>query len=327
MSDVAALAGVSAQTVSRVVHGYTSVTSYTRKRVLTAIDALGYRPNNAARALVTGRTRTLGVLMLDSAVRSPVTTLYGIEEAALESQYYMTVANLRAPNTYAIREAISRLVDQGVEGVVVLAPLVSVTETLTDLAEDLPVVAVEGAADPSISVVTVDPCAGALSATQYLLDHGRHNVWHVAGPTDWLESAPRTQGWLDGLACRGIEAPPLLRGDWSPRSGFDAGLVLARMPEVTAVFVANDSTAIGVLRAFYECGRAVPGDVSVVGFDDIPEAAYLNPPLMTVRQDFREVGRRSLEMLLERIQSAACPARREVVETSLVIRASGARGG
>lgn len=327
MGDVAALAGVSSQTVSRVVHGYTAVTSYTRTRVLTAIDELGYRPNNAARSLVTGKSRTLGVLMLDSAVHSPVPTLYGIEEAALESQYYMTVANLRATHPGAVRDAISRLVDQGVEGVIVIAPLVSVTEALAGLAGDLPIVAVEGAPDPRVNVVTVDPRAGAQLATRYLLDHGHQNVWHIAGPTDWLESAQRTQGWLDALACRGIEAPPLLRGNWSPQTGFEAGLVLARMPEVTAVFVANDSMAIGVLRALHECGRAVPADVSVVGFDDIPEAAYLNPPLMTVRQDFREVGRRSLAMLLERIQSPTRPARRDVVETELVIRASGARGG
>jgi DNA-binding LacI/PurR family transcriptional regulator len=326
MTDVALLAGVSHQTVSRVINKHPSVTPTTRTRVLAAIEELGYRRNSAARALVTGRSQTLGVVTLNSTLYGPASTLYGIEQAALESQYFMTVASLRSTDRPAVRQAIGRLVDQGVEGVVVIAPLVAVAGALADLPTDLPVVAVEGDAGADIDVVTVDQHAGARSATQHLLDQGHPTVWHVAGPLDWLEATQRTEGWLHTLEQHGVEAPPPLRGDWSPQSGFEAGRVLARMPEVKAVFVANDSMAIGVLRAFHEYGRSVPDDVCVVGFDDVPEAAYFNPPLTTIRQDFGEVGRRSIALLLDRIDSGARAAKRHVVETTLVVRESSTVG-
>jgi DNA-binding LacI/PurR family transcriptional regulator len=322
MTDVASLAGVSHQTVSRVINKHPNVTPTTRTRVLAAIEELGYRRNNAARALVTGRSQTLGVVTLNSTLYGPASTLYGIEQAALESDYFVTVASLRSTDRPAVRQAIARLVDQGVEGVIVIAPVDSVVEALADLPRDLRVVAVEGDADADIDVVTVDQHAGAQSATEHLLSLGHSTVWHVAGPTDWLEARQRTAGWRSTLERAGLEVPPPLRGDWSPRSGFEAGRVLARMPEVSAVFVANDSMAVGVLRAFHEHGLNVPGDVSIVGFDDVPEAAYFNPPLTTVRQDFAEVARRSLALLLDQISSGTRPAKRQIVETTLVVRDS-----
>jgi len=322
MTDVASLAGVSHQTVSRVINKHPNVTPTTRTRVLAAIEELGYRRNNAARALVTGRSQTLGVVTLNSTLYGPASTLYGIEQAALESDYFVTVASLRSTDRPAVRQAIARLVDQGVEGVIVIAPVDSVVEALADLPRDLRVVAVEGDADADIDVVTVDQHAGAQSATEHLLSLGHSTVWHVAGPTDWLEARQRTAGWRSTLERAGLEVPPPLRGDWSPRSGFEAGRVLARMPEVSAVFVANDSMAVGVYRAFDEHGLSVPGDVSIVGFDDVPEAAYVSPPLTTVRQDFAEVARRSLALLLDQISSGTRAAKRQVVGTTLVVRDS-----
>jgi DNA-binding LacI/PurR family transcriptional regulator len=326
MTDVALLAGVSHQTVSRVINQHGNVAATTRLRVLAAIDELGYRRNNAAVALVTGRSQTLGIVTLNSTLYGPASTLYGIEQAALASRYFITVASLPSTDRPGVRQAIGRLVDQGVDGIVVIAPLVSLAEALADLPTDLPVVAVEGDAAADIDVVTVDQHAGARSATEHLLGLGHSTVWHVAGPTDWLEAQQRVAGWRAALEQAGSEAPPLLRGDWSARSGFEAGQMLARMPEVTAVFVGNDSMAVGVLRAFRESGRDVPGDVSVVGFDDIPEAAYLSPSLTTVRQDFGEVGRRSLALLLDQIESGTRPATRHVVETTLLVRDSTAGG-
>jgi DNA-binding LacI/PurR family transcriptional regulator len=327
MTDVALLAGVSHQTVSRVINKHGSVAATTRLRVLAAIEELGYRRNRAAVALVTGRSQTLGVVTLNSTLYGPASTLYGIEQAALESKYFITVASLPSTDRPAVRHAIGRLVDQGVDGIVVIAPLVSVAEALADLPTDLPVVAVEGDPEADIDVVTVDQYTGAWSATEHLLGLGHRTVWHVAGPTtDWLEARQRMAGWRAALEKAGAEAPPPLRGDWSAKSGFEAGQMLARMRDVTAVFVANDSMAVGVLRAFRESGRGVPGDVSVVGFDDVPEAAYFSPSLTTVRQDFGEVGRRSLALLLEQIGSGARPAKRHVVGTTLLVRDSTAGG-
>ena len=324
MTDVAALAGVSHQTVSRVINKHPSVRPTTRVRVLTAIEELGYRPNSAARALKTGRTQTLGVVSLNSTLYGPASTLYGIEQAALTCGYFVTVASLRATDRLAVRQAIDRLVDQGVAGVVVIAPLVSVAEALADLPADLPVVAVEGDADADVDVVTVDQHSGAAAVTAHLLALGHATVWHVSGPLDWLEARQRRAGWRATLEAADAEVPPPVSGDWSARSGREAGQLLARMPEVTAVFVANDSMALGVLRALREHGRRVPADVSVAGFDDIPEAAYLDPPLTTVRQDFGEVGRRSLALLLHQIEHGARALARQriVVPSEIVVRES-----
>lgn len=327
MTDVARLAGVSHQTVSRVINNYPGVKPVTRMRVQAAIAELGYRRNSAARALVTGRTRTLGVVTLNSTLYGPASTLYGIEQAAFESQYSVSVASLRSTGGPAVEQAIGHLVDQGVEGIVVIAPLVSVVEALAALPTDLPVVAVEGDADVDIDVVTVDQTAGAHSATEHLLACGHDTVWHVAGPNDWLEARQRLAGWRATLENAGVEVPPPLIGDWSAKSGYELGQLLARMPEVKAIFAANDSMALGVLRALHEHGRAVPDEVSLVGFDDMPEAAYFTPPLTTVRQDFGEVGRRSLALLVDQIESGARAAKRLVIGTSLVVRESTTAAG
>jgi DNA-binding LacI/PurR family transcriptional regulator len=322
MTDVARLAGVSHQTVSRVINNHASVKLTTRVRVLAAIEQLGYRRNSAARALVTGRSQTLGVVSLNSTLYGPASTLYGIEQAALDSQYFVTVATLRSTDAPAVRQAIGRLVDQGVDGIVVIAPLVTVAQALADLPGGLPVVAVEGDADAEIDTVTVDQRAGARAATEHLLGSGHKTVWHVAGPQDWFEARHRTAGWQATLEAAGAEVPPPLSGDWSPKSGFEAGRILARMPGVTAIFAANDSMALGVLRALHEYGRDVPGDVSLVGFDDLPEVAYLTPPLTTVRQDFAEVGRRGMALLLDQIEAGARAPRRVVVDTTFIVRES-----
>jgi DNA-binding LacI/PurR family transcriptional regulator len=328
MSDVAALAGVSHQTVSRVLAEHPNVRPRTRARVLAAIDELGYRPNIAARALATGRTRTLGVVSMNSTLYGPASTLYSIEEAAKLAGYFVTVASVRSLDRISLREATGRLLGQAVDGLVVIAPLASAADALRDLPKDTPVVAVDG--DPAVhdAVVRVDQVAGARIATEHLLDVGHKTVWHVAGPADWLDARGRITGWHAALEQAGAEVPPLLNGDWSARSGYQAGQVLARMPEVTAVFVGNDQMALGVLRALGERERRVPADVSIVGFDDIPEAAFYTPPLTTVRQDFAEVGRRSLHMLIEQI--TAGPAGRDgpegaqhaVVGTELILRQS-----
>jgi DNA-binding LacI/PurR family transcriptional regulator len=322
MTDVARLAGLSHQTVSRVVNNRANVRPTTRARVLAAIQELQYRPNSAARALVTGRSQTLGVVTFNSTLHGPASTLYGIEQAARDSHYFITVATLRSTDHACVRQAISRLVDQGVDGILVIAPLESVARALGDLPAGLPVVAVEGDADAEIDTVTVDQYAGARAATEHLLQQGHTTVWHVAGPQDWFEARHRLAGWQAALEEVGAEVPQPLYGDWTPKSGFAAGRVLARMPEVTAVFAANDSMALGVLRALHDHGRQVPGHVSLIGFDDLPEVAYLTPRLTTVRQDFAEVGRRGLALLVEQIESEVKEPRRVVVAATLVIRDS-----
>ncbi len=322
MADVAELAGVSHQTVSRVLHDSPHVRPDTRERVLAAMRQLDYRPNTVAQALVTGRSRTLGVVSFDTALYGPASTLLGIEEAAHDATYGVSISSLRSLNRSSVVAAVQRLRDQGVDGVVVIAPLRATVEALRNLRPDFPLVAVEAGPDSSIPVATVDQVAGAAAAPRHLLDLGHRTVWHVAGPADWKEAEERVEGWRNTLKAAGAPIPALVRGDWTARSGYDLGRSLLQMREVTAVFVANDQMALGLLRRIHEAGREVPRDISIVGFDDIPEAAYFTPPLTTVRQDFTELGRRCLRLLLERIEGESRTSEREVVAPELVVRAS-----
>jgi DNA-binding LacI/PurR family transcriptional regulator len=322
MHDVAKLAGVSHQTVSRVLNRHPSVSPRTRALVLAAIDELGYRPNSAARTLVTGRSKTLGLITTGGALYGPMSMLYGVEAAAREKGYMLTVASVGNGEADSVERALATLEKEGVEGIVVIAPLTWMGEPLASHARHLPLVAVESSLSATIPVVSVDQVAGASLATQHLLDLGHATVWHVTGPAGWYESQDRITGWSQTLTRAGVEQPPVLHGDWSPQSGYEAGQILSRMPEVTAIFVANDPMALGVLRALHERGRSVPGEVSVVGYDDIPESGYFNPPLTTVRQPFEVVGRRSLETLLSQIDSGRASEERIVIPPEMVVRQS-----
>jgi DNA-binding LacI/PurR family transcriptional regulator len=322
MADVARLAGVSHQTVSRVINDSVHVRPETRARVLTAMRKLDYRPNPVARALVTGRSRMLGVVSFDTTLYGPASTLYAIERAAHEQDYFVSIASLESLDRVSMLNAVERLLAQGVAGVLVIAPQRHAANAVLHLPLDVPIVAVEAGPDERVPVVAVDQFAGAALATRHLLDLGHETVWHVAGPRDWLEAQQRMDGWRSALEAAGAAAPPVLDGDWSPRSGYEVAQRLLAAPGATAVFVANDQMALGVLRRLHEEGREVPRRLSIVGFDDIPEAAFFTPPLTTVRQDFREIGRRSLLALLHEIESGERTSAHVTVAPELVVRMS-----
>jgi len=325
MTDVARLAGVSHQTVSRVLNGHPSVRESTRARVLAAIDQLAYRRNRAARALVSRRTETLGVVAFDTTLYGPASTLLGIEQAAREAGYFLSIVSLKAITRNTVDEALDHLAGHSVDGLIVIAPQRQAAEALAAVPPELPVVVVEGGWAPNLPVVCVDQAGGAAAVTRHLLDLGHPTVWHVSGPLDWLEAESRLQAWRSTLETAGARVPDPLHGDWSPRSGYLAGQRLAGRDDVTAVFVANDQMALGLLRAFREAGVDVPGQVSVAGFDDIPEAEFFSPPLTTVRQDFAEVGRRCIQVLLEQIDGRTGQTAPVVVPATFVERASTAR--
>lgn len=298
MTDVARLAGVSHQTVSRVLHDSSQVRPETRERVLRAIEELDYRPNAMARGLVSRRSTMIGVVTFDTILFGPASTLLGIERAARAKGYGVSIATLEKLDRAGVVDAANTLANQGVTGVVIIAPQTAVSSALHGLPKNLVAVAVECGPDSGLPAVAVDQVGGAAQATAHLLDLGHETVWHVSGPGDWLEARDRIEGWRSVLTERGLRVPPVITGDWSARSGYAAGAMLAGQPDVTAVFAANDQMALGLLRAFQEKGLAVPGDVSVVGFDDIPESPFLSPPLTTVRQDFDEMGRTAIATLL-----------------------------
>jgi DNA-binding LacI/PurR family transcriptional regulator len=322
MSDVGRLAGVSHQTVSRVVNGSPHVRPETRQRVIAAMRELGYRPNSVARALATGRTNTLGVVSFDTTLYGPASTLFGIERAAHEAGYFIIVASLKALDRSSVTEGIERLRRHGVDGILVIAPYQEAADALLDAPDDIPLAAVEAGPDGGVPVVEVDQFAGAARATQHLLDLGHETVRHIAGPSDFLESRKRLEGWRSTLERAGAEIHAPLIGDWSASSGYELGRTLSADSAVTAMFVANDQMALGVLRAMHEAGREIPCELSVVGFDDIPEAPYFTPPLTTVRQDFLEVGTRSVRLLLETMGTGRPRPPGSTVQPELVVRSS-----
>jgi DNA-binding LacI/PurR family transcriptional regulator len=334
MADVARIAGVSHQTVSRVLNDHPNVRPATRERVQAAIRELGYRPNAAARTLVTRRTHTLGVISFNTTLYGPASMLYGIEQAAKQYDYFVTVAALSALDRRSLLDAVERLRDQAVEGMIVIAPQTTAVSALTNVPADIPLVAVgcgTHASHASLASVAVDNWAGAERATSYLLDLGHRTVHHLAGPRSWLDAQEREAGWRRALEARGAPVPePWTAGDWSSRTGFEFGRQVAEDPEISAVFCANDHMALGLLRALQQGGRRIPEDVSLVGFDDIPEAEYFGPPLTTVRQDFDELGRRALRVLVELIGTdpSVRPGQASPhisIEPSLMVRSSAAR--
>jgi DNA-binding LacI/PurR family transcriptional regulator len=320
ITDVARLAGVSHQTVSRVLNRHPNVREQTRLRVLAAIQELDYHPSSVARTLATGRSTVLGVVTQNSTLFGPTSLLFGLEQAAA-SDFDVAVTTLKSLDGPALTRAVRRYIDQQVAGIVVIAPLVTARDALAELPDGVPIVLVDGSPEAGKALVTADQSAGARLATEHLLSLGHRNVWHVSGPNTWLDSIGRVEGWQAALGDAGIEPPPLIEGDWSPASGYRAGRLLARIPEATAVFAANDHMALGIIRAMHELGRRMPDQLSIVGFDDVPEAAYFTPALTTVGLDFTEIGRQALALLREQIESPGSAGRR-VIQPALVVRDS-----
>jgi DNA-binding LacI/PurR family transcriptional regulator len=328
MHDVARLAGVSHQTVSRVLNDHPSVKATTRARVLDAMRELDYRPNSVARSLVTRRTYRIGVISFDVRYFGPGSTLVAIERAANDRGYSIALASMSGLSAEDAASAVSMLDAQGVDGLIVIAPNRAAIEAVGNLRTASPTVALEAEFRTDVGVVAVDQHFGARLATRHLLDLGHATVWHVAGPADWKEAQLREQGWRDTLLAAGADVPAVLRGDWTPRSGHAIGLELTRRDDAAAIFIANDQMALGVLHAFHEAGIDVPGDRSIVGFDDIPEAEFFTPALTTVRQNFDAVGRRGLERLMALIDHGNDDGREAhalLIEPELVERASTGR--
>jgi len=334
--DVARLAGVSHQTVSRVLNGHPSVRDVTRTRVLVAMDELQFRPSRAARMLSMRRSQTIGVLA--AAVGShygPASSVSAVEDAAREQGYYATVAHLASLSADAISAAVEDLLNQDVEGVVIVAPRTAVLSRLAALAVDIPIVAAQGEQEDAggIPVASVDQRAGVRLVMGYLTGQGHRRIVHVAGPPDWNDAQSRLRAYEAELRSSGLPVLPPAHGDWTAESGYQAGRSLIQATGhgdlgFSAVFSSNDQMALGLMHAFREGGLDVPRDVSVVGFDDIPEAAHFWPPLTTVRQAFDELGKRCVAMLMDAIRKSEDPSAvpdgtvPDAVAPQLIIRAS-----
>ncbi|MGW8764114.1 LacI family DNA-binding transcriptional regulator [Streptomyces sp. NPDC055815] len=326
MADVAQRAGVSSQTVSRVSNGDAAVVAATREKVLAAMKELGYRPNSAARALKRGDFRAIGVIIRGLTTTGNVKTLDAVTSSASRAGYAVTLIPLDAPTQENVKGAFTRLDELAVDAVVLIMEVHLLDTAALTLPPHVKVVVVDSDATGRFPVVDTDQRQGARSAVRHLLDLGHGTVWHVAGPEESFAAGRRAEAWEAALREEGRTVPPVLRGDWTPESGYEAGLRLADEKSCTAVFVANDQMALGVLRAFHERGVRVPEDVSVVGFDDIPEAASFIPPLTTVRQDFAQVGALCVDAVLQELAGETVTGVR-LVATNLVERNSTASPG
>ena len=322
MADVARLAGVSSQTVSRVSTGHPGVVESTRRQVLAAMQELGYRPNSAARALKRGEFRTIGVILFTLSSTGNSRTVEAIATHAAHDGYAITLIPVAMPTQDGVLGAFTRLGELAVDGIIVIMEVHLLDAANLTLPPGVQVVVVDSDAGDRYPVVDTDQADGARQAVRHLLELGHRTVRHVTGPAESFAAERRAQAWREVLEEAGRPVPPIERGDWSAESGYRAGLRLADDPSCTAIFAANDQMALGVLRALHERGRRVPADVSVVGFDDIPDAASYLPPLTTVHQDFAEVGRRCVQGLLGQIRRHTAEPGTVLVPTTLVVRES-----
>ncbi len=300
--DVAKLAGVSYQTVSRVLNEHGSIRESTKQRVLDVIREIGYRPNQAARALVTSRTRTIGVLTAQTSDYGPNTSVTAIEYAAREAGYRITITSIASNDYSSIKSGLDQLQMQAVEAIVVIAPQVRVLEAIRELDIQVPYVTLQNADLGGEHSMSIDQVAGAKLATQHLIDLGHTEIMHISGPQDWIEAEARMRGFLEAINESDLRTRAPILGDWSAHFGYYAGLELLRFRDFTALFASNDQMALGFMHACWDSGLSVPGDISVIGFDDIPESAHFYPPLSTVRQNFPEIGRRAVSLLLSELQ-------------------------
>lgn len=309
-------------TVSRVINHPDRVAAGTRERVEAAMASLDYRPNLIARGLASGRSQSIGVLTVDTTLYGPRAALRGIETAARDLGYAVTISHLTDPDQTAVAQGANLLRSRSCDGVILLQPLISELADEGGGADLPPMVAIHAGMPGDYPVVSVDQARGARLATEHLLGLGHGTVWHIAGPSLWFEGVERVRGWESALVEAGAAVPPVAHGDWSAASGYQAALKVFENPDVTAVFAANDSMALGVLRAMHELGLRCPEDVSLVGFDDFPEAAYFSPGLTTIRQDFDEIGRRSVELLVQLIETGSAPTQHLVLPPELILRQS-----
>ncbi|WP_298988638.1 LacI family DNA-binding transcriptional regulator [uncultured Pseudokineococcus sp.] len=306
LKDVAREAGVSYQTVSRVINDGPRVSTATRDRVLAVVAELGYRRNDAARALVTSRSRAIGVIADASPRYGPVSTLAAVEAAARDAGYTTLVVTMETPGPDVVTATFREFAERGVEGVVVIAPRVPMAHVAQVTTADFPVVmlAPGETSHDGLTVFFEDQELGARLAVRHLVSLGHRDVAHLAGSQEWLDGQVRLRGWRAELEASGLPVGEVRLGDWSGDSAYRIGREMVEAGLPSAIFIASDLMALAFLRALHEAGVSVPGDISVAGFDDNEFAPQVHPPLTTVRQSFATVGTRCMEILLGLIEGA-----------------------
>jgi LacI family transcriptional regulator len=330
---VAQEAGVSIQTVSRVINNRPDVAPETRQRIKDIIDQLGYHPSAVARSLSQQRSYTLGVVTFGLQFVGPSRTLNGVTHQAESKGYALLLNELANCEVEEYQAIIQGLLARQVDGILWAVP--EVGDNLAWLNEvnydfSVPILFLTISAHTGIPAVSIDNYKGGCMATQYLLDQGYRSIGHITGPLDWWESHRRMAGWRDKLAQANlpISDQHWVEGDWTSASG-DRGIkkLIKQFPGMDAVFVANDQMALGVLKGAHEIGLKIPNQLGVIGFDGIPESAYFWPPLTTIHQDQYQLGCTAVEELINIIDrhhhgEPTYQTKRLLIQPELVVRSS-----
>lgn len=322
--DVARLAGVSHQTVSRVLNDMPNVRPATRARVEQAIAQLRYSPSPAARALVTRRTRTIGLVTPGTADYGPTSIATNFNFAARAARYNVDAISSAESDVAEVRSAIDSLLKQRVDAIVLVVVDSEVLAAVQGLELDIPIVAASSTARPHPKIVGIDQYRGARAAVRHLLEAGYSTVRHVAGPARNPDAVERVRGWRDEIAAERATSTAVVYGDWTAASGYRIASQLDLSPG-EAIFVANDHMSIGVLSALREKGLRVPDDIGIVGFDDVPEAGFFYPALTTVRQDFAALGEILMQKVLLLVEEPDSASESTPLPTRLVVRESARR--
>ena len=319
--DVAKLAGVSHQTVSRALNGHASIRPATKARVEAAAKELDYQPSMAARALVTKNTKMLGFLVGDTSLFGPAGWLNALERQARLAGYYAITIALKNDSPESWADPIEHLRRLGVEGVVCIAIKRGAVELVAAAYPNTPIVGVDTEDVAGVDTVGIDNFAGAKLATDHLIELGHKSILHIAGPADSIEATARLEGYSDSMAAAGLK-PNVIRGDWSSATGFRLGVDLnLEHDKITAIFTSNDHLALGLMKALRLRNIEMPGQVSIVGFDDMPEAPYFEPSLTTVIQQFNVIGEEAMDNLINRLTGKKSP-KLEPTVPNLVVRES-----
>lgn len=332
IKDVAQAAGVSTQTVSRVMNKFSYVSEETRQRVEAVVDQLGYRPSTLARSLIQQRSYTLGVVTFGLKYIGPSRTLNGVADKADELGYMLLMKELDNFDINSIDDVIDSLLARQVDGIIWVAPEIGNNHSwLDERLEKIPVPVLFLAMEPreGISSVATDNYQGAVMAVQHLLDCGRTKIGHISGPLTWWEADERKRGWRDTLTKAGLDASDqhCKEGNWSSASGEQAFIQLLEVfPDLDAVFVANDQMALGVLREAHRKSLKIPEQLAVIGFDNLPESAYFYPSLTTISQDLQMLGEQSVQYIVEMIQARqgnqSVIAQSRFIQPTLIVRES-----
>ena len=329
IKEVAQAAGVSTQTISRVVNGRPDVFPATRQHVQEVIDQLGYQPSKIARSLIQGQSYSLGVVSSNISLYGPSHVLQGIQEAAKEEGYSLMLHILPDPEVYEAKKLIREILSYHVDGILWAMPEIGqnrdwIQQELSNLS--VPITLLNVQPRPNQTTVIVDNRVGGRLATKHLIEQGRQNIGIITGPMSWWEARQRELGWREELMANGrsVDESYITHGDWTPSSG-ERGIrmLLDWHPEMDAIFACNDQMSLGAMKIARQMGRRIPEDLAIVGFDDIPEAPYFDPALTTVRQDMTEMGREGVRQLIGMINNPEQSRMESIrIQPKLIVRES-----